>query len=62
MKEVMNTWRKEPATWMNPESLMKVTEMKNQQDYQQGCKKRFNSILFELSATKVWLRLLLEFR
>jgi hypothetical protein len=52
MKEVMNTWRQQPETWMDPASLTKVKAMTTQQDYHQACKKRFNTMLFQLFGNK----------
>ena len=52
MKEVMNAWRQQPQTWMDPTSLTKVMAMTKQQDYHQACKGRFNTMLFELFGNK----------
>ena len=52
MKEVMTTWRLQPATWMNPASLTKLKAETKQQDYHQACKQRFNTMLFELFGNK----------
>ena len=37
---------------MKPESLEKVMAMETQQEYHQGCKKRLNTMLFELIGNK----------
>jgi len=52
MKELMNAWRQQPETWMDPASLTKVNAMTTQQDYHQACKKRFNTMLFQLFGNK----------
>ena len=52
MKEIMNTWRQQPATWMNPASLTKLRATTKQQDYHQACKQRFNTMLFDLFGNK----------
>ena len=61
MKEVMNTWRKDPATWMNPESFEKVNAMETRQEYHQACKKRFNTMLFELIGNKSLVETIIRF-
>jgi hypothetical protein len=61
MKEVMNTWRKDPATWMNPESFEKVIAMETRQEYHQACKKRFNTMLFELIGNKSLVETIIRF-
>jgi len=52
MTEVMNEWRKEPQTWMDPASLTLVNAMTKQQDYHQACKRRFSTMLFQLFGNK----------
>jgi len=52
MKEIMNAWRLQPETWMNPESFTLVNAMTRNQDYHQACKKRFGTMLFELFGNK----------
>ena len=52
MREVMNAWRQQPQTWMDPASLTKVNAMTTKQDYHQACKRRFNTMLFELFGNK----------
>ena len=61
MKEVMNTWRKDPATWMNPESFEKVNAMETRQEYHQACKKRFDTMLFELIGNKSLVETIIRF-
>ena len=68
MKEVMNTWREQPETWMNPQSYPKVVEMpprvvilSKNQDIHQTCNFFLTRCSSSYSATNLWLRLLLEF-
>ena len=60
LKEVMNTWRQHPQTWMDPASLTKVTAMTKQQDYHQACKSRFNTMLFEVFGNKCLVETLIR--
>ena len=41
MKETMNSWRRQPQTWMHKHSLQVVNDLKNQQEYHQALKSNF---------------------
>ena len=60
MKEVMNTWREQRQTWMDPASLTKVAAMTKPQDIHQACKSRFNTMLFEIFGNKCLVETLIR--
>jgi hypothetical protein len=61
MAEAMNEWRKEPKTWMKPESLQFVNAMDNHQEYHLACKSRFNTMLFQIFGNKALVELFVKF-
>ena len=61
MKEVMNTWRKQPETWMKPAALTKVKAMTQKQDILQFCKSRFTTMLFEIFGNRSLVETLIRF-
>ena len=61
MREAMNEWRKLPETWMDPRSLEKLKSIQNQQEYHQACKRRFNTMLFEIFGNKSLVELCIRF-
>ena len=61
MRETMNEWRKLPETWMDPRSLEKLKSMKNHQEYHEACKRRFNTMLFQIFGNKSLVELCIRF-
>ena len=63
MKEVMNTWRQQPETWMDPASLTNLQAgfCFGNQDIHEACKSRFDTMLFELFGNKSLVETLIRF-
>ena len=52
MKEILNCWRSQPRTWMDPPSLAKVNAMNKPQDVHKARKSIFKTMLFTLFGSK----------
>ena len=61
MKETMNSWRHQPETWMQKQSLQIVNEIETPQAYHQALKSKFSTMLFELFGNKALVELFIRF-
>ena len=61
MKEIMNSWRNHPETWMHERSLQFVNDIQKDQARHQAIKSRFSTMLFELFGNKAFVELLIRF-
>ena len=61
MKETMNSWRHQPETWMQKQSLQIVNEFGTPQAYHQALKSKFSTMLFELFGNKALVELFIRF-
>ena len=59
MKEIMNQWRKHPATWSN--SLEDINEMQTSQAKHLKFKSNFNTMLFQIFGNKALVELFVRF-
>ena len=61
MRDIMNSWRKQPHTWMDAKSLELLAQTKSDQQYHQDCKRKFNVMLFHLFGNKALVDVLIRF-
>ena len=61
MREIMNSWRKQPLTWMDAKSLELLAQTKNDQQYHKDCKRKFSVMLFHLFGNKALVDVLIRF-
>jgi len=61
MNETMNSWRHQPETWMQKQSLQIVNEIGTPQAYHQALKSKFSTMLFELFGNKALVELFIRF-
>jgi len=61
MAEIMNAWRAELQTWMNPQSLEELAKKTRQQDIHKACHSKFNTMLFQLIGNKALVDLFVRY-
>ena len=60
MRETMNTWRRQPATWSNAAEALK--NLRTNQDYHLNLKSKFNTMVFELFGNRAFVETCIKFQ